>query len=93
MTKLYDRIIDALNKVDIPEFHQLRNELEIGKHLNPQAEASTQLKLLILKSAHKNTAEAVKALKHLELADEALELHGALTREVFETANEVNKTD
>ncbi len=91
--QLYDRIIEALSKVSIPEFIDLRRELEATKHLNPHAEPLLQLRLLVLKNAHKNSAEAVKALKHLELTEEALEFHAILNREVVELATEVNKAD
>lgn len=87
---MLNRIITALEKVNIPEFIDLRRELEVARVLNPHAESLAQLKLLALKNAHKNSAKAVEALKHLELADEALQFHGVLTREVFETQREVN---
>ncbi|MDQ3273776.1 MAG: hypothetical protein M3Q39_01770 [Actinomycetota bacterium] len=90
---MYDRIIEALSKVNIPEFIDLRRELEIAKHLNPHAEGLLQLKLVVLKNAHKNTAEAVKALTHLDLAEEALEFHGILTREIMTTSAELNKPE
>jgi hypothetical protein len=89
---MLDRIITFLGKFDLPEAHQLRNELDVTRHLHPNAEGILQLKLLALKNAHKNSAEAVKALEHLELVDEALQFHAVLTRQVTDTAREVNES-
>lgn len=89
--KLIDRIIDVLAKIQFDEAIQLRHELEAAKALNPHAEPILQLRLLTLKNATKNSAEAVKALTHLGLVEDAMELHAMLTKEQVQVSDEVNK--
>lgn len=88
---LLDRIIDLLSKINLQESIDLRRELEVRSRLNPHAEDITQLRLLVLKNAFKNQSEAVKAMEHLGLVEEAMAFAAILRNEVTEVSNEVNK--
>lgn len=88
---LIERIVEVLDKVQFDEAISLSREIKSTAALNPHVEPILALKVLVLKNAHKNSAEAVKALEHLGLVEEAMELHAVLNRELVTTSQELNK--
>jgi hypothetical protein len=91
MPRLLERIVDFLEKFDLPESHKLQQEIQQTRTFAPHLEPILALKMLVLKNAQKNTAEAVKAMEHLGLVEEAMEFAAVINKELVETSAEVNK--
>lgn len=91
MIPLLQRITDVLDKVQFEEAIDVRRELQATIALAPHIEPLLTLKLLALKNAQKNAAEAVKALEHLGLVDEAMEWYAVISKELVEVSQEANK--
>lgn len=88
---MYQKILDVLGKIQFDEAQELRQQLEMAGRLHPHAEPIAQVRLLVLQRAVRNSAAAVEALKQLELTDEAMALHSALTREYMDARKEIEQ--
>jgi hypothetical protein len=87
---LLKQTIEVLEKVGFQEAIDIRRELQILELQSLNKQELQKIKLQVMKSAHKNVAEAVKALEHLDMADEGLELMGLLNQGLAEIRDTLN---
>lgn len=88
---MYQQILETLGKIKFEEAQELYRQLETAGRLHPHAEPITQVRLLVLQRAVRNSAAAVEALKQLDLVDEGMALHSALTREYMAVRKEIEQ--
>lgn len=88
---LLEAIVDVLSKVQFQEAIDIRRQIQAAAAVNPHIEPNLVMKLQVLKHAQKNAAEAVKAMEHLGLVEEAMEWYAVLNKEVIEVSQEANK--
>jgi broad specificity phosphatase PhoE len=88
---LLEAIVEVLSKVQFEEAIDLRRQIQTAAAINPHLEPMLLMKLQVLKHAQKNAAEAVKAMEHLELTEEALAWYAVINKELQEVSREANK--